>query len=56
MKKNFFYKYISDPGLNRSLSGNICWLKSAKQVNFIAECVMRLEACFSVEKKSLEMA
>ena len=36
----------SSPGLNRDLSWNLCWLRSAIYVQFTAECVICIEKVF----------
>ena len=35
------------PGLNRGLSSNFYWLRSANHMKFPEECVICIEACFS---------
>ena len=37
----------SAPGLNRGLSSNFWWLKSANHVKFTEECDPYKEECFS---------
>ena len=41
----------SAPSLNRGLSSNFCWLRSANHVKFTEECVMFMEEHVLIKQK-----